>query len=106
MNILVYGGKGWIGSQFIALLKKAKLTYHLGASRVDNIVSLQKEIKEIQPTHGTTRLESLYKVKHIKESVRDILKNYKRDTTRKQIQTTDFPNHPNTILLVTGGCGS
>ena len=47
MNILVYGGKGWIGSQFIALLKKAKLTYHLGASRVDNIESLQKEIKEV-----------------------------------------------------------
>ena len=319
MNILVYGGKGWIGSQFITLLTKAKLTYHLGASRVDNIVSLQKEIKEIQPTHivsfigrthgqigekyystidyleqtgklkenirdnlfsplvlgilcknknihltylgtgcifkynhdhpfgkerkgfiesslpnffgsrystvkgftdrlmpmlegqilnlrirmpivgedhprnfitkittyekicsipnsmtvlpellplvvdmmekgvvgtlnltnpglishnemlsmykelvnpdftwnnftveeqakildsdrsnnflDTTRLESLYKVKHIKESVRDILQNYKRDPTRKQIQTTDFPNHPNTILLVTGGCG-
>ena len=319
MNILLYGGKGWIGSQFIALLKKAGLTYHLGTARVDNIESLQKEIKEIHPTHivsfigrthgqigekyystidyleqtgklkenvrdnlfsplvlgilckkmdihltylgtgcifkydrdhpfgkeeqgfiesslpnffgsgystvkgftdrlmpmlegkilnlrirmpivgednprnfitkittyekicsipnsmtvlpellplvvdmmekgvvgtlnltntglishnemlqmykelvdpdftwknftveeqakildsdrsnnflDTSRLESLYKVKHIKESVRDILKNYKRDTTRKQIQTTDFPNHPNTILLVTGGCG-
>ena len=45
------------------------------------------------------------KVKNIKESVRDILKNYKREPTHKQIQTTDFPNHPNTILLVTGGCG-
>ena len=53
----------------------------------------------------TSRLESLYKVKHIKESVRDILENYKRDPTRKQIQTADFPNHPSTILLVTGGCG-
>ena len=53
----------------------------------------------------TSRLESLYKVKHIKESVRDILKNYKREPTHKQIQTTDFPNHPNTVLLVTGGCG-
>ena len=50
----------------------------------------------------TSRLESLYKVKHIKESVRDILTNYKRDPTRKQIQTTDFPNRPNTVLLVTG----
>ena len=53
----------------------------------------------------TRRLESLYKVKHIKESVRSILKNYKRDLDRKQIQTTDFPNHHDTILLVTGGCG-
>ncbi len=51
MNILVYGGKGWIGSQFIELLTKAKFTYHLGASRVDNVISLQAEIKEIQPTH-------------------------------------------------------
>ena len=319
MNILVYGGKGWIGSQFIELLTKAKFTYHLGASRVDNVISLQAEIKEIQPTHiisfigrthgqvgdkyystidyleqtgklkenirdnlfsplilsilckrmnihltylgtgcifrydqdhpfgkeeqgflesslpnffgsgystvkgftdrlipmlegqilnlrirmpivgednprnfitkittyekicsipnsmtvlpellplvvdmmekgvigtlnltnpglishneilelykelvdadftwknftveeqakildsdrsnnflDTTRLESLYKVKHIKESVHDILKNYTRDPACKQIQTTDFPNHPNTVLLVTGGCG-
>lgn len=319
MNILVYGGKGWIGSQFIELLTKAKFTYHLGASRVDNVISLQAEIKEIQPTHiisfigrthgqvgdkyystidyleqtgklkenirdnlfsplilsilckrmnihltylgtgcifrydqdhpfgkeeqgflesslpnffgsgystvkgftdrlipmlegqilnlrirmpivgednprnfitkittyekicsipnsmtvlpellplvvdmmekgvigtlnltnpglishneilelykelvdadftwknftveeqakildsdrsnnflDTTRLESLYKVKHIKESVHDILKNYTRVPTCKQIQTTDFPNHPNTVLLVTGGCG-
>ena len=45
MNILIYGGKGWIGSQFIELLKKLGLTYHLGTARVDNMVSLQKEIK-------------------------------------------------------------
>ena len=60
MNILVYGGKGWIGSQFITLLTKAKLTYHLGASRVDNIVSLQKEIKEIQPTHIVSFIGRIY----------------------------------------------
>ena len=53
----------------------------------------------------TRPIASLYEVKHIKESVRDISKNYGRDPTYKQIQTTDFPNHPDTILLVTGGCG-
>ena len=45
MNILIYGSKGWIGSQFIELLKKHDLTYHLGIARVDDIASLQKEIK-------------------------------------------------------------
>ena len=53
----------------------------------------------------TTHLESLYPVKNIKESVRDILKNYKRDFKYRQKQITDFPNTPDTILLVTGGCG-
>ena len=88
MNILVYGGKGWIGSQFIALLKKADLTYHLGTARVDNIESLQKEIKEIQPTHivsfvGRTHGQSgekyyytidyLEQTGKLKENVRDNL---------------------------------
>ena len=47
----MYGGKGWIGSQFIATLNKTNLTYHLGISRVDNVASLLAEIKDIQPTH-------------------------------------------------------
>ena len=48
----------------------------------------------------TSRLESLYPVKHIKESVRELLQNYKKYQT-----VTDFPNSKDTTLLVTGGSG-
>ena len=51
MNILIYGGKGWIGSQFVELLKSKKITFILGNSRVDNIDALKQEIDLNQPTH-------------------------------------------------------
>ena len=51
MNILIYGGKGWIGSQFVELLKSKKITFILGNSRVDNIDALKQEIDLTQPTH-------------------------------------------------------
>ena len=53
----------------------------------------------------TTRLESLYQVKHIKDSVRELLQNYKRDLNIKKAASTDFPNSKDTVLLVTGGSG-
>ena len=88
MNILVYGGKGWIGSQFTALLKKAGLTYHLGTARVDNIEPIKNEVAQIQPTHivsfiGRTHGQSgekyyytidyLEQTGKLKENVRDNL---------------------------------
>jgi 3,5-epimerase/4-reductase len=51
MKILVYGHKGWIGQQFIDLLKKKSDSYILGNSRVDDIKSLESEIDDIKPTH-------------------------------------------------------
>jgi dTDP-glucose 4,6-dehydratase len=51
IKILVYGSKGWIGSQFINELKKSSLDYYEGKSRVDNIDELEKEIDFIKPTH-------------------------------------------------------
>ena len=53
MNLLVYGDKGWIGSQFIELLKNEKelVKYTLGLSRVDDTLNLLKELNEIKPTH-------------------------------------------------------
>ena len=54
---------------------------------------------------ATTRLESLYQVKHIKDSVRELLQTYKRDLINKKDISTDFPNSKDTVLLVTGGSG-
>ena len=51
MKILIYGSNGWIGSQFINILKENEIEYISGLSRVDNNVTLIKEIDKIEPTH-------------------------------------------------------
>ena len=51
MKLLIYGSKGWIGNQFIEILKENKIQYFSGKSRVDNNVELLKEIKDVSPTH-------------------------------------------------------
>ena len=51
MKFLIYGGKGWIGQQFIEILEKNKINYCLGSSRVENFKSLEEEISSINPTH-------------------------------------------------------
>lgn len=68
MRVLIYG-RGWIGQQFIDLLKKENINYILGKSRCDNKEILIQEIEEIQPshvvsfigrTHGTTEDGKVY----------------------------------------------
>ena len=49
MKILIYGGRGWIGSQFIELLSDVK--YVCGKARADNEHELANEICEHSPTH-------------------------------------------------------
>jgi len=56
MKILVYGHSGWIGSQFIQLLEKEQkednmFEFVMGASRVDDTLSLVKELDEVLPSH-------------------------------------------------------
>jgi dTDP-glucose 4,6-dehydratase len=51
MKILVYGGKGWIGSQFIKLLDNNQIEYYVGESRADDTTCLTNEIDKINPTH-------------------------------------------------------
>ena len=51
MKLLIYGSRGWIGSQFIKLLEKENIEYVCGKSRVDNDINLREEIKEINPTN-------------------------------------------------------
>ena len=51
MKVIVYGSKGWIGGQFIDLLKKQNILFFEGKSRVDNVEDLELEITEINPTH-------------------------------------------------------
>lgn len=51
MNILIYGSKGWIGSQFIEFLNKQNINFVEGKERVDNTENLRKEIIAIKPTN-------------------------------------------------------
>ena len=51
MRVLVYGGIGWIGNQFVDILKEKKIDYVIGSSRVDQDTLLLDEIKSINPTH-------------------------------------------------------
>jgi len=51
MNVLVYGANGWIGQQFIQLLKEKEIRFIKGKSRVDSIVDVSKELDDTVPTH-------------------------------------------------------
>lgn len=51
MHILVFGHKGWIGNQFIQLLKKTNHSYSLGETRADDVSALRNELLKIKPTH-------------------------------------------------------
>jgi 3,5-epimerase/4-reductase len=53
MKILIYGGRGWIGSQFIDIIKADDgLCEHIcGEARVDDPNALLLEIAEHNPTH-------------------------------------------------------
>ena len=88
MKVLVYGSKGWIGSQFIALLKQNNISFVEGRERVDDIVKLSHEIDQHKPTniisfigrtHGThegrqyTTIDYLEQKGCVKFNVRDNL---------------------------------
>ena len=51
MKVLIYGSKGWIGSQFTNLLKSNNIKFFEGKERVNNIEKLSQEIDNISPTH-------------------------------------------------------
>ena len=49
MKILVYGSKGWIGSQFLKIANKNNIL--IGESRLDNIEAVKRELSDKNPTH-------------------------------------------------------
>lgn len=51
MKVLVYGTRGWIGGQFIKLLKDNNIDCISGEARVNNYNNLKKEIEDSKPTH-------------------------------------------------------
>jgi dTDP-glucose 4,6-dehydratase len=51
MKIIIYGSKGWIGKQFIEILKKHNISYVCGNERVNNVKKIETELQESQSTH-------------------------------------------------------
>lgn len=61
MKILIYGGKGWIGSQFTMLVENT--TNHTivhGHSRADDDASLTVELQEVNPSHVVSFNDKVY----------------------------------------------
>ena len=84
MKLIIYGGKGWIGKQFINILKEKNINYTISKLRVDNTQEIRREIEEIKPTHlisfigrthgeGYTTIDYLEQKGKIYENVRDNL---------------------------------
>jgi len=51
ITILIYGSRGWIGTQFIDLLNKNNINYKEGKARVNDIDDMKNEINLLKPTH-------------------------------------------------------
>ena len=51
MKILVYGSRGWIGKQFISLLRENNADFCHGFARTNEIEELKKELMIYCPTH-------------------------------------------------------
>lgn len=51
MKVLIYGANGWIGSQFVKIMKNDNIDYVAGNVRVDNEKELLCEIEKEKPTH-------------------------------------------------------
>jgi 3,5-epimerase/4-reductase len=80
--LLIFGGKGWIGSQFCKLLKSEE--YILSSYRADDTENIEKEIKENNITHivsfigrtrgpGYTTIDFLENKDRLKDNLNDNL---------------------------------
>jgi len=72
MDILIFGGKGWIGSQFIKYLQENGANYIIAESRADDHSSVIKEIEKIKPTHiisfiGRTHGEGINTIDYLEQ---------------------------------------
>ena len=51
MNILIYGGNGWIGQQFVNILKQKKISHIISKTRVNNYDDIYENLMDHNPTH-------------------------------------------------------
>jgi 3,5-epimerase/4-reductase len=51
MKLLIYGSKGWIGSQILEYLNLHNIEYVKGSVRVDDTQKVEEEIRSVNPTN-------------------------------------------------------
>ena len=51
MRVIVYGGKGWIGGQFVEILRQNNKEFIVSKVRAENYSDVLNEINEFKPTH-------------------------------------------------------
>ena len=51
MKVVVYGSKGWIGSQVVALLNEGNIDTITPSTRIDNLENVLNDINTHNPTH-------------------------------------------------------
>jgi len=86
MRILIFGGNGWIGQQFVEIASKENTEHCVATSRVDldHIADLEREMDAVAPTHvvsflGRTHGEKFTTIDYLEqpgklvENVRDNL---------------------------------
>jgi dTDP-4-dehydrorhamnose reductase len=86
MRILIFGGNGWIGQQFVEIVSGQHIEHRVAASRVDldHIRELEDEMDAVAPTHvvsflGRTHGEKFTTIDYLEqpgklvENVRDNL---------------------------------
>ena len=73
MKVIIYGSKGWIGSQFKELMDNNNIEYYCGKSRVDNEVSLREEIESEKPTHIVSFIGRTHGIKLMKKFLQPLI---------------------------------
>ena len=82
--ILIYGGKGWIGTMICEYLKEMGKDYYSSKLRVDNVSAVENELDELKPTHvlsvigrthgeGHSTIDYLEQDGKLKENINDNL---------------------------------
>ena len=98
--LLIYGSRGWIGTQFIKLCKEKQINYILGQSRVENIDAVRQEVELNKPTHiSTVSCRTRLYLKHsskminllLPPSVQSLKGNHTLIITRLGCHTADCP---------------
>lgn len=77
---LIYGSHGWIGSQFIKLLKQQHILYLDGTSRIDDEKAIEEELRKINPDRvisftGRTQGNGITSIDYLEGGIQQNLEN-------------------------------
>jgi hypothetical protein len=99
MKVLVYGSRGWIGKQFIEILKVKGVEYVEGIARVDNDIELFEELYKYFPLIKKTNINySLYSNDNPDKSEKVSFKN--KEEAIKSIEKIKKKSHTYQVKVI------